>query len=754
MSKQKVEPSPSSRTPLHEDQSQRRVKYGANVVLVSVMVIALAAFAVWLAQSQDLHLFGKRFSLRARPDLTSNSSNTLKPQTVAIVQDLPKKVTLVCLYPKLKEEEKGQKEDTRERVLNILDQYRQRNPDKVTVEAIDPIAEPARLDAWIGQIKRDYGQNISSYEELLRGFPKTLEQIKQLSSSQSLAMRQMMQSGGEDAVGKLPEKQQEKLANTINGAFSTVQQFPAILQLIDTKIKEELEKKIPDYEAGKTTLVSLMGQFSEQDQLVSQGLAQLRDDKTAPQILRAYATSAVKVFDQMKKIADDTVNKAKALGKLKLEDVRRKLIPADDTESPPPAIVVMGPEDIRVIDFDSVWKSGDSTGLMGASGQKARLRFAGEQQITSALLALSQGKRKVVAFVRGGGPPVTDARFRGPLTDIADRLRSYNFEVVEKDLSGQWARQMMQQRQMMPTPEPSDEELKDAVWIVTSNPPDMQSGMPSGPLLTQRLKDHLEPKGKGAAPGAAMVLIALHGDPMSSLLSDYGLEARPELLCVHEAINSAAGTNEDFVERARRQPPIFVINQYGDSPVTTPLASLDAALVPLLPIRKRPSVPSDVKLDMILPVPQEPKSWGESDLRFVEGDPNAPQPTFDAGSGDLAGPLFGGAVAEKKGAGKLVVFGGNQWMFNPILEIPDPKMEKQRLNVARFPGNGELFANSVFWLAGEDKMIALSPSAMDTPRIAAMGPGALNFWRLGIFIIGLPLAALLCGLFVYQTRRD
>ncbi|MDB5305374.1 MAG: hypothetical protein JWM97_2923, partial [Phycisphaerales bacterium] len=449
--------------PPPEDQSQRWMKYGANVVLATVIVILMAGFVIWLAQAQDLHLFGHRFSLRARPDLTSNSSNSLKPQTEAVVKDLPGEVTLVSLYPKLKQEERGQKEDTYERVLNVLEQYRSRNPDKVKVQAIDPIAEPAKLDAWIGQLKRDYGQNVSAYEELLRGFPKTLEQIRTVATGQEQAMRKLMKDLGEDALGKLPVEQQEKLAGTINGAFSTVRQFPAVLDAINTSINTELEKKIPNYAAGKDTLVSLLGQFSTQNQRVSERLAQLRDDKATPPAIADYAKSAIPAFDQMKKIADDTIAKGNALGKLKLEEVRRKLIPADDTEAPPPAIVVMGKDDIRVIDFDSVWKSGDSTGLTGMSSEKPKLRFAGEQQITTAMLALSQAKKRKVAFIRDGGPPPTDARNGAQgLSDLADRLRAYNFEVVDKDISGQWAQQAMQMAMrggMPPTPEPPDDEL-------------------------------------------------------------------------------------------------------------------------------------------------------------------------------------------------------------------------------------------------------------------------------------------------------
>ncbi|HWE93680.1 MAG TPA: Gldg family protein [Tepidisphaeraceae bacterium] len=804
--------------PPPEDQSQRWMKYGANVVLATVIVIVLAGFVIWLAQAQDLKLFGHRFSLRARPDLTSNASNSLKPQTEAVVKDLPEKITLVSLYPKLKQEERGQKEDTYERVLNILEQYRSRNPDKVQVEAIDPITEPAKLDAWIGRLKRDYGQNVSAYEELLRGFPKTLEQIRAVAKAEDNETSKLSQGDIEASLGKLPQEQQEKLVNTVNGAISTVRTFPQILDAINENIKTELDKKIPDYAAGRDMLVSFLGQFSARNRLVSERLAQLRDDKATPPAIAAYAKNAIPGFDEMKRIADETTAKAKALGKLKLEEVRRKLIPADDTEAPPPAIVVMGKEDIRVIDFDSVWKSGDSTGLIGASSEKPRLRFAGEQQITTAMLALSQAKKTKVAFVRDGGPPPTDPR-NGPagLSDLADRLRSYNFEVLDKDISGQWARQQMQQAMQMgmpPSPEPPDDELKDAVWVVFPGTPSMETG-PS-PMLALKLKQHLEPDDKGkdlttdgkdptlvrsaarkftaddkgdtleiaatgawkagkykvtdvredaavldsapapagatggqweAAPGSAMCLMNVNSDELSSVLRGYGVEVKTNRIAVHEPIESASGAADDFIETARRSPAIFVIDQYGDHPITTPLNSLDGVFPPMIPVTKVNAPGANVTL--ILPVPQQPPSWA-TDLESLQ---NGGKIKFNPEK-DTKGPLWAGAAAEKKGAGKLVVIGSRSWVANNIVRFPDQRLQKQRLDVARFPGNGELFTNSVFWLANQESMIALSPSAMDTSRIAAMSPGALTFWRVGILLIGLPVAALLCGLFVYQSRRD
>ena len=101
-----------------------------------------------------------------------------------------------------------------------------------------------------------------------------------------------------------------------------------------------------------------------------------------------------------------------------------------------------------------------------------------------------------------------------------------------------------------------------------------------------------------------------------------------------------------------------------------------------------------------------------------------------------------------------MVIGCSQFINNYFLHMPDPKIAKQqKVSVARFPGNGELLTDSVFWCAHQERMIALSPSALDTARIEPIKPGLLNFWRVGVVLIALPLLAVASGFVVYQTRR-
>jgi len=725
-------PSPgrASQSSAAETQRERWAKYGSNVVLTTVLVILVAAVVIYAAQK-----FPKR------EDLTIGGSQSLKPQTINIIKNLKQPIKLVSLYAKLKPNQVGQVQDFQTPVVDLLDRYRAEGRN-VQVEVIDPVSEPAKLDAWLGEVTRKYGGNVKAYRDVLTQFPKTIDEIKKLADAQA---KQMMALRG-------VQLSKEEQADTINEAYSTVRAFPSLLDQINEGIKGELkkadtDKKIPDYKGGVESVRSSLESFSRQVDGVQKDLDTLQKDATAPQQVRDLAKNGIPQFQEMKKLADESLAKIKGLGELKLDEVRRQITTEDENgDTAVHSIAVEGDNDFRLINFGQVWKKADTGAMVPGGANSDRLRFNGEQQITAAILSLEQSKKPKVAFIRGGGPPMTSPMFgQADFSDIADRLRAYNFEVLEKDLSGQFAMQMMQQGGGMAPPEPSDEELKDAIWVVM--PLSGQAGQfgpqPVSPEITRKIEDHL------AAGGSALFLFQPHSDSLHSVLAGWGVDVKPDIIIVHEPIGASDQPSDDYIEQARRQPPIFILNHYGDSPVTKTLETLDAALVPLLPVNATPA--AGLTITKILPIPEDLKIWGESDLASLG---RTGPPTFDPKTGDLPPPLWSGAIVEKAGKGRIVVIGNAQFAANGLLEFPDPKMARSKLDVARFPGNGELFTNSIFWLAKMDNLIALSPAAMDTSRIRPISTGVLNFWRVGVLLIGLPLLSLVAGLGVYQWRKE
>jgi len=71
---------------------------------------------------------------------------------------------------------------------------------------------------------------------------------------------------------------------------------------------------------------------------------------------------------------------------------------------------------------------------------------------------------------------------------------------------------------------------------------------------------------------------------------------------------------------------------------------------------------------------------------------------------------------------------------------------------AAFPANGELFVNSVYWLAGTEELIAATPRSQDIRRIGAVSSTA-EWWIGGLLVVGLPLLATAGGVAVALVRR-
>jgi len=243
------------------------------------------------------------------------------------------------------------------------------------------------------------------------------------------------------------------------------------------------------------------------------------------------------------------------------------------------------------------------------------------------------------------------------------------------------------------------------------------------------------------------------GDALADALNDWGVTIHSDLVAVHEVVKTPSRAS-DPIEDALRVPMFFVIREYGDHMLTQPLRSLDSLFFPITPIETTPK--AGYKTARILPVPQTLKIWGESNVEAAmnSDDVKYDPPKGAAKGGDMSPPLFGGAVVEKEGGGRLVVVGCINFIANQILGFRDPGLAQQGIYVYRFPGNSELFMNSVFWLARQETMISISPTAMEVSRIKEMNNGMLGFWRVGVLLVLLPALVIAAGIVVFVKRRD
>lgn len=704
-----------SQTPQQpESQKQRWIKYGGNVALSIVVVIALAALVIAIAQRSS-----------ARFDTTAASVYSLKPQTINLIRDLDQPIKLVSLYVRPDRPAGGsQSVDYAQVVTDLLKEYEQKGK-KITIDVIDPTQDAAKEEALYNEIIAKYGQELTQYKAFLDAFDGEFEQLHKMLADEAVAVQDIQS----DQLGR------GETGQILLAVIDTIRRSPEELLRAKEDLDRARQQKRPDYKGLVDAVRHALDTLTQREAAIAQFAEQVQANATIAQPVRDYLSAAVVRHRQIEQKGQSLIEQIDKLGEVKVDNLR------DALERAVNPILVLGENDWRVIPFNQVWQIDPDVRSTG----EVKPRFAGEQQISTAILSLTSQKKPKVVFVRPGGAPLTDPGFppfqpAGPLSRIAQRLKDYNFEVLEKDLSGQWAMQA-RMRGMPAEPEPTDEEIRDAIWVVLSVPTQPMGPMPMLADIGPKLAEHLD------NGGSAMVLFLPEADNLSTALDAWGIDVLTDVIAVHEKIDTA-GAQGTMLEEAKRIPFIFVINEYGDHLLTKPLRALDSLLIPLSIVQTRKV--DGVTVTPILPVPQTVPAWGERDINAaLENRPVK----FDEAS-DLAPPLWGGAVAAKEGAGRLVVIGSLQFITNGLLTMHDPELLRRGIPVALFPGNGELFMNSIFWLANMETMIAISPAAMDVSRIEPMSESTLNAWRVGVVLVGIPLAVVICGGVVYFVRRN
>ena len=732
-----------------DSQSQRWLKYGSNTVIACVVVVLLGVLVVYIAQRTD------------KPyDTTAAGLYSLKPQTVKLIEDNKQKITITSFYSKAKkgdatygtgaEAAAAEATATVERqagvVSDLLDEYASRGRN-ISVETIDPKLNPSKADALIEDVTNQYGGEVKKYKEFTDGLGKRYDEIADAATAERAKVTPLR--------ALVPRTDE---GESVDEVLASVGRIPGFLKEYQQAYQSALKQKPPDYKGVADSVSGRMSDLSSFLGQVMDGFNAFKDKPTVPADIRKYMSDAGPTYQGMRKQADDLVKEAKGLGELKLDTIREALHQDN-------AILVRGDKDWKVIRYDQVWKN-DSRDLRNlGNGVTPKPRFAGEQMITTAILALEQPTKTKVCFVRAGGPPVAESG--GQFSSIAARLKDYNFDVSDKDLTGQWAMQAMQQQQMPSTPEPSDADIDDAVWVVIAQEQQQQNPMMGGPppsTLAPKVSEHISKghhwsNGKKLTGGCAYVLALPHGDALAEALAPFGVTIRTDAIAVHELVKSdGAASTSDRINEVEKNPVVFPIKDWGRSPITDTLAGLPGVLLQSTVVQAASAAGATNTALIPVPAPPDgPPSWGETGPESAQS-----APTFDKAT-DLPSPLFAAASAEKTADGSRVVVMGSTPSFigsdvgslsGSIVDFPDPELLDKGVVAPRFPGNAEFFMNGVFWLAHQEPMIAISPSAMTVSRLAPMSRVGQGFWHVGVLLIGLPGLVVAAGVAAFLSRRD
>jgi hypothetical protein len=250
-------------------------------------------------------------------------------------------------------------------------------------------------------------------------------------------------------------------------------------------------------------------------------------------------------------------------------------------------------------------------------------------------------------------------------------------------------------------------------------------------------------------------------DPFSPAMAHFGITAETGRPLLRETLSAGVRSVEtDFILQADdTQHPISAAMRGLPTFIAWPLA---------LFARGTPDQSVRITHTTLLSLPASPTTWLESqwlrlwqtprDQRPLLSDP----PRFDdARDGrwpegrDTGQPQrWGLAIAAERFATdrptqRAVVMGSNNWFIDAIT---GQQVALDGRRVPSNPGNLELFEAAVSWLAGQDELIAQSPSAKAAPIVSPIDDEKATRIRLAL-ILGLPILSLLAGLFYRVLRR-
>jgi len=655
------------------------------------------------------------------------------------LKEFSPKMKIVGLFTKARSEENQKvvedveaKPEVRfQQVSDLLSEYAQKSGGRISVDMIDPTNDPERLAQFFRDVQEKYGNDVKQYREVLDDYSNTVKEIDTAVKQQGAAMK------------SLPKVEAENIADALEVASNTFDSIGAGVKQIEAKVKDELGNRVPNYRGATAAVQIWLADVQRRTSALSKAFVRIAEDPKAPAPMKETLKAIAARFTSISSSAEGLVTRITALPELKQFDELQ--------QNRSNTIAVLGEYDVKSIPFESIYQIDEGVRTEG----KVRPRFAGEQQVSAAIVNLTSSVRKKVAFVRSGGPPLTTPiRGTPPFFILGQRLRELDIDVLEKDLSGQWAAQAMQmqmQMRMPMPPEASDEDLRDAAWIIPVLPQDPQQLMMNPTAgLGPKIQAHL------AAGGSAMLLLTPQTEKME-FLKEWGIDARTDYVAVHEKIEQQGARSDDPALDWWRQQIVFLVKEYGDHAVTRPLRSLDGFLIAPVPTLAIAPKDKDIQVTSLLPLPNNPSSWGETDIAALREGKNVEfNPKKGDKDDDLPPPLFAGAAAEKSSTGqRLIVLGSIDFATNQWVGYPDDEIRRStgRL-VPRFPANAELFINSTYWLLKMDAMIAISPASMQISRIdPQMSDGRRDLWRI-LMIAGLPLTILAAGTLVYLKRRD
>lgn len=338
--------------------------------------------------------------------------------------------------------------------------------------------------------------------------------------------------------------------------------------------------------------------------------------------------------------------------------------------------------------------------------QPTKLRaFKGEEAITTAILNVTQAKKKVIGFLKGHGEAGIEKYTVQGYSTLNLYLKRDNMETKEIDLVT------------------DPEGLNECNALVIAGPTKI---ILSGEW--DLINAYLE---KG---GHALIMINPYTTTgLKKYLTPWGVKVNDDIVIdTKYCAPSISGM---------KVISCIAANNYNQQhPITNKLSAALRTYFPMARSVERTKKPN-ASLTIIALIHSSNESWSETNIKSIL---QSKLPEYNEGK-DKKGPLSLGVAVTKSltptGEARLVVFGDADLISNGYI---DPRS-------TAYLNTPDLVMNSLRWLVQEESLISIEPKKARELRIE-LTP-ARTKWLFWVTLVGLPFFSILLGIFVWLMRR-
>jgi ABC-type uncharacterized transport system involved in gliding motility auxiliary subunit len=314
-----------------------------------------------------------------------------------------------------------------------------------------------------------------------------------------------------------------------------------------------------------------------------------------------------------------------------------------------------------------------------------------EEDITGAIIKVTQDKVKTVCFVTGHGEKSLTDDGEDGYSRLDAGLKKENYVTRTLNLV-------------------SENGVASDCSVVVIAGPTQQFFPQEAEMLNQYL----------AGSGKGLILVDPQTDPkLGEIFQAWNTNVGDNVVIDSSGVGSLLGAG----------PAIPLVTTFGESPITKNFARS----MTFFPLARTVSIADKSKTDpqIVELLKTSPQSFTVPNLKQGQN-----KLTFNP---DTAGPLSLGVAASRKAEGgeaRVVVIGNSTFAANPYVGLQK---------------NGDLFYNTIDWLAQDENLISIRPKSQTNRRVTlTQGQSSALTW---LDLIILPGIVIFSGVYIWWKRR-